>query len=172
MKINLRSDAVATNFFVAFILRLLFKGSYCSSLGGQCLFLWEACRHQRWLDKIRTSDTAMTVRRCQQLAQPLSPAVSRGNELYSMNSPSTSLVSVVRSQLAHVCMRHVSSQGYSLRTVFISLRASECVAIVRGRHLLEKIQQLLQRTDIGNDWVHVIQMVFFSRVECFAFQGS
>ena len=37
----------------------------CGYYRGRHLFLWEAHRHQRWLDKVHTSDTVMTVRCCQ-----------------------------------------------------------------------------------------------------------
>ena len=72
--------------------------------------------------------TAMTVRHYQLFAQPLSPAVSRGNESYYTNSPSASLVTVVRKY---------SSCSYYLRAAFISLRASDCAATIQGQRLFE-----------------------------------
>ena len=53
----LQSDATATIFFTA-----RFRAA---TIQGRCLFLWKACGHQQWLDKVRTSDTVMTVRHCQ-----------------------------------------------------------------------------------------------------------
>ena len=49
-----------------------------------------------WILKVRTSDTVTTVRCWQLYTQPLSSAVSHGKELYNMNSPSVSPVTVVR----------------------------------------------------------------------------
>lgn len=57
---------------------------------GRRLFLLEARRHQWWLNKVRTSDTTTTVRRCQYFVWLLSPGVSSGNESYNMNRPTAS----------------------------------------------------------------------------------
>ena len=109
--VSLWSDAMATIYFTAYFCaatiwgRLLFEGGYylrAATIQGQCLFLWEACRHRQWLNKVCTSDIVTTVRRCQWFAQPLSPAVSCGNESYNMNDPSASPVMVVR-KYSHVC---------------------------------------------------------------------
>ena len=105
----LRSDAVATFYFAARFSAATIRGWH--------LFLCEACRHQRWPEKVRTSDTATTVRLCQWLAQPLGLAVSCGNKSYNTNSPSASLVTVVRKH-PHVCVPCVLS-----------------TATIRGKHL-------------------------------------
>ena len=54
--------------------------------------------------------------------QPLSSAVSNGKELYNMNTPSASLVTVVRV---------IRIRERVLRTV--------AAATIRGRHLVEEI---------------------------------
>ena len=76
--------------------------------------------------------------RCwQQYAQPLSPAVSRGNESQNTNRPRDSSVSVDGNyQYAHSCTAH-TSRGYYLRVAFISLRAPNCAATIGGRQLFE-----------------------------------
>ena len=53
---------------------------------------------------MRTSETVMIARRCQSYTQHLSPAVSRGNDYYNTNSPSASVVTVVRNY-SHTCAR-------------------------------------------------------------------
>ena len=79
----LQSDAAATIYFAAHFVRL------------RRLFLnWKARRHQRRLDKVRTSETVTVARRCHYYAQPLNPAVSWGNDSY--NSPSASVVTVIQ----------------------------------------------------------------------------
>ena len=45
-------------FFPVIFVQLLFEGSVC-------MFLWKAHRHQRWLDRVHTSNTMTTVRCCQ-----------------------------------------------------------------------------------------------------------
>ena len=86
----LRSDAAAT------------RCSFCAAtIWGRRLFLWKVRRHQWWLDKARTSETVMVARRCQWYVQPLSPAVSSGNDSYNTNSPSASVVTHKKS-FAHV----------------------------------------------------------------------
>ena len=102
------------------------------------------------------NDTAMTVRCYKYFAQPLSPAVSRGNKLYNTNSPSTNLMNIIRNyshlcacgttvgpatiqgqcllclellrRLIFVCMWHYSRYSYYLRAMFTLLRAPECAA--------------------------------------------
>ena len=84
----LRSDAAAY---------YLFHCWFCATtIRGRCLFLWKAWRHQLRLDKVGTSETVTVARRCQKYAQPLSPAVSRGNDSYNTNSPSASVVTVIK----------------------------------------------------------------------------
>ena len=46
----------------------------------------------------------MTVARRCQYAQPLSPTVSHGNDSYNTNSPSASVVTVIRNN-SHTCAR-------------------------------------------------------------------
>ena len=95
----LRSDAAATifSFLPLVFLWLLFEG-------GVYLFWKPANINGGWIRC--TSDTAMTVRLCQYFAQPLSPAVIHGNKSYNTNSPSTSLVTVVR-KYSHTCVCRV-----------------------------------------------------------------
>ena len=57
IEIFLQSDTVAAIFFAACF--------YVAIIQGRCLFFWKARRHQRRLDKLRTSDTVMIVRHCQ-----------------------------------------------------------------------------------------------------------
>ena len=56
-----QSDAVATIFFAARFVRLLFEGGYSSRAP------WETCRHQQLLEKVHvhTSETATVARCCQ-----------------------------------------------------------------------------------------------------------
>ena len=61
-----------------------------------------------------------TARCCQWYAQLFNPAVSQGNDSYNTNSPSTSMVTVVRN-CSHTCAHATyASHGYYLRVVFIS----------------------------------------------------
>ena len=52
-----------------------------------------------------------------------------------MNSPSASLVTVITND-SQMCATYTSRSYYS-RVVFISLRASDCAATIRGRRLFE-----------------------------------
>ena len=99
-----------------------------ATIQGRCLFLWEARRHHQWLNKVCTSDIVTTVRRCQWFAQPLSPAVSRGND---MNDPSASPVMVVR-KYSHMCAAYTNC-GYYSRVAFISPRACDCAATIQSQ---------------------------------------
>ena len=106
---------------------LLFEGSYYSRAAFISL---ESLQAPTTAGQVHTSDTVTTVRRCQEYA-PLSPAVSRGNELYNTNSPSASPVIVVRNYLHTCACAAYSSHGYYSRAVFISLRAqSDCAATI------------------------------------------
>ena len=110
-----------------FILLLVLCSYYLrtATIQGWCLFLWKAQRHQRQLDKVCTSETVTVTRCCQQYAQPVSPAVSRGNNSYKTNSPSASVVTIVRNHLhtcACVCAAFISC-GYYSRVVFISFKS-------------------------------------------------
>ena len=67
----------------------------------------------------------------------LSSAVSRGNELYNMNSTSASLVTIVRNYSHCVPCAAYSNCGYYLRAAFISLRPSDCAATIQGQQLFE-----------------------------------
>ena len=51
----------------------------------RCLFIWKACRHPQWLDKVRTSMLWWLLDAL--YVHPLSPAVSCGNRSYNTNSP-------------------------------------------------------------------------------------
>ena len=167
-----QSDAIATNFSMLVFVQLLFEGSYClrvvhvtlhtpefttllsSEPTNQGRLLFEGGnysrvafisleRNQWWLDKVHTSDTVTTVRHFQRFAQPLSPAVSRGNELYNVNSSSASPMTIVRNH-SHtcVCRNSTCSSGYYLRTAFILFRVSDCAATIWGRHLFEQIRYI------------------------------
>ena len=80
----------------------------------------------------------MTVaRRCQYYAQPLSPAVSSGNDSYNTNSPRASVVThkkIFRTR-GHV-PRLLAAATIQGRRLFRS-RASDCAANIRGRPLFE-----------------------------------
>ena len=134
----LRSDVAATIFFAA---------CFCADttcICGRHLFLWKVCRHQRRLDKVRTSETVTIARRCPQYAQPRSPAVSHGNDWYNTNSPSASVVTILRNcSHTHVRVPAYTGHGYYSRVVFISLRASDCAATIRGRRLFKELQYVL-----------------------------
>ena len=117
--------------------QLLFISLQCTcfcavTIWGWRFFLWQTCRHQRWLDKVCTSDTVMTVARCQ---QPLSTAVNR--ESYNTNSP-IALTQWQSSEIIciYVCATN-SSFSYYLRVVFTSLRGPDCAAIVWGQQLFK-----------------------------------
>ena len=69
------------------------------------------------------SETVTVARRCQLCVQPLSPAASYGNDSYNTNSPSASVVTVVRNH-SHTCMHAVfTSCGYYSRAVFILFKS-------------------------------------------------
>ena len=87
-----------------------------------------------YMCKLRMSNTVTTVRCC--------PAVSNGNESYNTNSPSTSLLTIVRIYL-HTCTSATYTNcGYNLRAAFILLRASNSAATTRGWHLFEEIRYM------------------------------
>ena len=65
-------------------------------------------------------------------AQPLSPAVSHGNKSYNTNSPTTSLVIIVRNYFHTCACATYSSHSYYSRAAFISFRAPDCVATIWG----------------------------------------
>ena len=70
-----------------------------------------------------TSETVTVARCCQQYAQPVSPAVSCGNDLYKTNSPSASVATIVRNH-SHTCAcAAFISCGYYSRVVFISFKS-------------------------------------------------
>ena len=58
----LRSDAAGTIFCAAHFCAATIRGQ--PTIQGQCLLLRKTSRHQRWLDKVRMSDTVTTVKRC------------------------------------------------------------------------------------------------------------
>ena len=76
----------------------------CSYYSRVVFISLESRRHQRRLDKVCTIDTVSSVRPCQSYAQPLSSAVSRGNELYNTNYPSGS--PLISSEI--ICIRCVT----------------------------------------------------------------
>ena len=116
-------------FSLLIFLRLLFEGG----------IYFFADINDGWIRYVRVIllKTATTVRHYQLFAQPLSPAVSRGNESYYTNSPSASLVTVVRKYSQASACAAYSSCSYYLRAAFISLRASDCAATIQGQRLFE-----------------------------------
>ena len=95
----------------------------------------ETWRHQRWLDKVRTSETVMVARCYRLYAQPLSPAVSRGNNSYNKKRPSASVVTVVTKH-SYTCVCVVfTSHGYYSR-----------VATIQGWRLFKETRYSLMLT--------------------------
>ena len=97
-----------------------FCGYYWTTvtIRGWCLFFRKAQRHQQRLDKVHTSETVMVASHIH--TQPLSPAVSRGNNSHNTNSPSTT---VIRNH-SHRCAQAVfTSHGYYSMAVFISFES-------------------------------------------------
>ena len=103
-----------------------------ATIRGWCFFPWKACM----------SNLVTTVRRCQKYTQPLSSAVSCGNESYYTNSPTTSLVTVVRNHSQSCLCATYTSHSYYSRAAFISLRASSCVVTIQWQCLFKEIQYL------------------------------
>ena len=76
--------------------RLVFEGGVLSL---------KAHRHQRCVNKVYMGGTVTTVRCCQKYVQPLSSAVSQGNQSYNMSSHSASLVTIFSHYLyVYVCL--------------------------------------------------------------------
>ena len=120
------------SYFFNQVLGMLAAHFSAATIRGRHLFQWKAHRHQWQLDKVRTSDTAMTVK-C--YMQPLSSTVSNGKELYNMNSSSASLVMVVRI----ICTR-------------VHVPRIVVAAAFWGRHLVEEIRYPINeglRTTVG-----------------------
>ena len=93
------------------------------TIWGWRLVLQKARRHQQQLEKVCTSETVMVARCCQYNKQPLSPAVSRGNNSYNTNSPSASVVTVIRKH-SHTCVcATFTSHGYYSTAGFISFKS-------------------------------------------------
>ena len=114
--------------WLLFISRLILCGYY-----SRAAFI--SLESQERLDKVCTSETVTVARHCQWYAQPLSPAVSRGN---NTNSPSASMVTIFRNHL-HMCARtSFTSDGYYSWAAFISFRTSDGVATIRGWRLIEE----------------------------------
>ena len=70
----------------------------------------EAHRHQQWLDKVGMNEMVTITRHCQWYAQPLSSAVSCGNNLYNIGNTSASMVIVIR-KYSHMCTPAYNSHG-------------------------------------------------------------
>ena len=71
----------------------------------------------------------------------------------TQNSPSTSVVTIRNH--SHTCAPAVfTSHGYYSRVMFISYRASDCVAIIQGRCLFEG-SDYLRPASIRRNMVHV-----------------
>ena len=87
-------------YFLDQTLRLLFFAAHLST-GGWRIFLWKpADINDGWsrISYVRAIQRQL-LDAVSSLAQPLSPAVSRGNELYNTNCTSDSLVTIVRNYL-------------------------------------------------------------------------
>ena len=101
-RIEYEHSSLSTPYFLDQMLRLLFLFSAYFNLCGYCLrgclFLLKTRRHQQRLDKVCRSDTVMTVNS----TQPLSSAISLGEELYNTNSPSASPLTVILNY-PHTC---------------------------------------------------------------------
>ena len=116
-----------------------------STLFIRCLFCAatirgrKAHRYQRRLDKLNTSEMVTITRCCQWCAQLLSPAVNHGYDSYNTNtnSPSASMVTIVK-KYSHTCVRATyTSHGYYSRAALTSFRAFDCVATIQGQWLFE-----------------------------------
>ena len=79
----------------------------------------------------------------------LSPAVSRGNDSYSTNRPSASMVTVVRNR---VRVPHLLA-GATIRgrRLFCS-KASDCAATIRGQCVFEEIRYFSD----DKDWIYYL----------------
>ena len=108
-----------TVYFISLIRRCgYFFFAACLSTGGWRIFLWKpADINDGWISYVRAIQRWL-LDAVSSLAQPLSPAVSRGNELYNTNCPSDSLVTIVRNYL---CM--------------CACALLVAVATIRGQHL-------------------------------------
>ena len=83
----------------------------------------------------------MTVaRRCQKYAQPLSPAVSRGNDSYSKNRSSASVVTVIRNRLhTCVCVLRLLAAAIIRGQCLFHSRASDCRVTIPGQRLFKEV---------------------------------
>ena len=63
--------------------------------------------------------------------QPLSPAVSRGSDLYNTNSPSTSVVTIIRNHSHKCACAAFTSRGYYSKWCLFRSRASGCAANIQ-----------------------------------------
>ena len=116
----LQSDTVATIYFAAHFVRLLFEGSI--------LFLWKAWRHQWWLDRVRTSETVTVAISTVSSTRSLSVLLSAVGTTRTTQTvlalawwPSSEIIH------AHTCMcaAFTSHSHYSGQHI---LRASDCAA--------------------------------------------
>ena len=99
---------------------------------------------------VRMSKTVTVARRGQWYTQPLSPAVNHGNKLYNTNSPSASMMTVVRDH-SHMCVRAMfTSRGYYSRAKF--------AATIQGRPLFEdgvyskKYSTCMRNENLVSEW--------------------
>ena len=133
---------MATIYFAAHFVRLLFEGGYYSRV----VFIFLESLETSTM--VGTSEMVTTARRCQLYAQPLSPAVSCGNDSYNTNSPSASVVTIVRNlSYMYTCVCAMfSSRGYYSRAAFTAFRSSGLcsyylrVATIRGWCLFEEMR--------------------------------
>ena len=103
----------ATIYFAARFVRLLFEG-------GVYFFGKPGDINNSWIRHVRA---VIVARHCQQYVQPLSLAVSRCNDSYNTNSPSASVVTIIRNH-SHMCARAAfTSRSYYLRVAFISFKS-------------------------------------------------
>ena len=107
-----------------------------ATIGGWCLFVWKTRRHQWRLDKVCTSDTVTLlhdVNSTHSLSVLLS-AVETTRTTQTALALAWWLASVI------ICTRACaaySSRGYYMWVAFISLRAPDYVATIRGRQLFK-----------------------------------
>ena len=90
------------------------------------IYSLETQRHQLQPNKVRVGNTVTAAL----YVQPLSHAVSCGNELYNTNSPSASLVIVVSNYSHTYTCAIYTSRGYYSRAAFISFSASNYAATI------------------------------------------
>ena len=114
------------------------------------LFLWTACWDQRWLDKVRTSDTVMNARPQSVVRTASQSCCQLWKQVVNMNRPNTSPVIVVRNYLYMcACVAYTSWSYYSLLVEgdFYFARTKYLITYVNFR-LTTKLELLVQSAQI------------------------